>query len=41
VQPELACLIEYRTWTQAGYLRHPSYKGLLDGQDPMERGPSS
>lgn len=40
VHPELVCLIEYRSWTQAGYLRHPSYKGLLDDRDPAGTDPS-
>ena len=30
VEPLLVCEVEFTEWTQAGLLRHPSYKGLRD-----------
>ena len=34
VEPRLVAGVEYGEWTQAGTLRHPSYKGLRDDVDP-------
>jgi bifunctional non-homologous end joining protein LigD len=36
VEPELVCSVDYGEWTQAGTLRHPSYKGLRDDVDPAD-----
>lgn len=36
VRPDLACEVEFTGWTQAGVLRHPSYKGLRESTDPRE-----
>jgi bifunctional non-homologous end joining protein LigD len=33
VEPELVAEIEFREWTNAGSLRHPSYKGLREDKD--------
>ena len=29
-EPELVAEVEFAEWTEAGTLRHPSYKGLRD-----------
>ena len=34
VRPELVAEIEFSEWTNAGTLRHPSYKGLRDDKPP-------
>lgn len=31
--PVLSAEVEYRAWTQAGILRHPSFKGLREAED--------
>ncbi len=36
VHPALVAEVEFTEWTQAGILRHPSYKGLRDDRDPRE-----
>jgi bifunctional non-homologous end joining protein LigD len=36
VRPDLVAEIEFREWTKAGSLRHPSYKGLREDKDPRE-----
>ena len=36
VEPELVAEIEFREWTNAGSLRHPSYKGLRNDKDARE-----
>ena len=36
VEPRLVCAVEYTEWTQAGTLRHPSYKGLRDDVAPED-----
>ena len=39
VKPELVAELEFSEWTQAGTLRHPSYKGLRDDKPAARRGP--
>jgi len=39
VEPELVCTVNYAELTQAGTLRHPSYKGLRDDVAPEDVGP--
>jgi bifunctional non-homologous end joining protein LigD len=36
VEPELVCEVEFTEWTQAGTLRHPSYKGLREDKAAEE-----
>ncbi|MGN6558599.1 MAG: non-homologous end-joining DNA ligase, partial [Solirubrobacterales bacterium] len=36
VEPELVCSVDYGEWTQAGTLRHPSYKGLREDKPASE-----
>jgi bifunctional non-homologous end joining protein LigD len=36
VRPELVCEIEFAEWTNAGTLRHPSYKGLRDDKPAID-----
>jgi bifunctional non-homologous end joining protein LigD len=36
VEPELVAEVEFNEWTNAGTLRHPSYKGLRDDKPPGE-----
>jgi bifunctional non-homologous end joining protein LigD len=36
VKPDLVAEIEFREWTNAGSLRHPSYKGLREDKDARE-----
>lgn len=36
VTPDLVCDVEFTEWTEAGTLRHPSYKGLRDDKTPEE-----
>jgi bifunctional non-homologous end joining protein LigD len=36
VEPRLVAEVEFNEWTDAGTLRHPSYKGLRDDKDPAE-----
>jgi bifunctional non-homologous end joining protein LigD len=36
VEPELVAEIEFREWTNAGSLRHPSYKGLREDKNAKE-----
>ena len=36
VRPELVCDVEFTEWTDAGTLRHPSYKGLRDDKPPED-----
>jgi bifunctional non-homologous end joining protein LigD len=36
VRPGLVAEIEFREWTNAGSLRHPSYKGLREDKDARE-----
>jgi bifunctional non-homologous end joining protein LigD len=36
VEPRLVAEVEFNEWTDAGTLRHPSYKGLRDDKDPTE-----
>ena len=35
-RPLLVVNIEYRTWTQDGKLRHPSFKGIREMEEPSE-----
>lgn len=34
VEPELVCEVDFAEWTDAGTLRHPSFKGLRDDKPP-------
>jgi len=34
VEPELRCEVEFTAWTPDGVLRHPSFKGLVMGEEP-------
>jgi bifunctional non-homologous end joining protein LigD len=36
VRPDLVAEIEFREWTKAGSLRHPSYKGLREDKNAKE-----
>jgi bifunctional non-homologous end joining protein LigD len=36
VRPGLVAEIEFCEWTNAGSLRHPSYKGLREDKDARE-----
>ena len=36
VGPELVAEVEFSEWTNAGTLRHPSYKGLRDDKEPLD-----
>ena len=36
VDPELVAQVEFSEWTNAGTLRHPSYKGLRDDKPPED-----
>lgn len=36
VRPELVADVEFGEWTEAGVLRHPSYRGLRADKDPAE-----
>ncbi len=36
MRPDLVAEIEFREWTNAGALRHPSYKGLREDKDARE-----
>jgi bifunctional non-homologous end joining protein LigD len=36
VEPRLVAEVEFNEWTDAGTLRHPSYKGLREDKDPGE-----
>jgi len=35
-EPELVAEVEFAEWTNAGTLRHPSYKGLRDDREPQD-----
>ncbi len=35
-RPMLVADIEYRAWTQDGKLRHPSFKGVREMEEPSE-----
>jgi len=36
VKPELVAEVEFTGWTDEGYLRHPSFKGIREDKDPRE-----
>jgi len=36
VEPQLVAQVEFTEWTQAGIVRHPSYKGLRDDKDARD-----
>lgn len=36
VKPELVAEVEFMGWTDEGYLRHPSFKGIREDKDPRE-----
>jgi bifunctional non-homologous end joining protein LigD len=33
-EPQLVCEVQFSEWTDEGGLRHPSFRGLIDGADP-------
>lgn len=36
VKPKLVCEVEFTEWTEEGYLRHPSFKGLREDKPALE-----
>ncbi len=36
MEPELICEVQFTEWTQAGHMRHPSFKGLRFDKIPSE-----